>query len=218
MFAYAQQLAERRRREPRDDILSALLAPDAEGDSLSDKDFNLFFLLLSIAGNETTRYTATHGMAAMLSNPDQYATLVADPGLIPRAVEEMLRWASPVMYFRRTAIRDTEIRGVPIKAGDKVAMYYISANYDEDVFADPYRFDIRRSPNDHLAFGGGGPHFCLGAGLSRLQLRVLFEELVKRAPRLAQAGEVRRLRSLLINGVKHLPVSFSAEPHLAAAD
>ncbi|HKT53252.1 MAG TPA: cytochrome P450 [Caulobacteraceae bacterium] len=210
MFQYAQMLADTRRREPRDDIISTLIAPDADGDRLADHDFNLFFLLLAIAGNETTRYTATHGMAAMLDHPDQYAELVADPGLIPAAVEEMLRWASPVMYFRRTATRDTEIRGVPIKAGDKVAMYYISANSDEEVFKDPYRFDIHRSPNLHLAFGGGGPHFCLGAGLARLQLRVLFEELVRRAPKLQPAGSASRLRSLLINGIKHLPADLSA--------
>ena len=150
-------------------------------------------------------------MAAMLYNPDQYAELVADPSLIPGAVEEMLRWASPVMYFRRTATRDTEIRGTPIKAGAKVAMYYIAANFDEDVFPDPYRFDIHRTPNDHLSFGGGGPHFCLGASLSRLQLRVLFEELVKRAPKLERAGDASRLRSILINGIKHLPVRFPSQ-------
>jgi cholest-4-en-3-one 26-monooxygenase len=136
--------------------------------------------------------------------------MVADPGLIKVAVDEFLRWASPVSYFRRTATRDAEIRGVPIRKGDKVAMYFASANRDEEVFSDPFRFDIRRKPNLHLAFGGGGPHFCVGAGLSRLQLRILFEELVKRVPSLKPAGEREFVRDIQLSGLKHLPVDLSA--------
>ena len=209
VFAYAEDLAAQRRREPRDDIVSILVG--ARGDQgLPPLDFRVFFMALMTAGNETTRYTAAHGMKALVDNPDQYAALAADPGLIPGAVEEMLRWATAIHYFRRTATRDTEIRGVPIKAGDKVVMYYTSANRDEEVFENPFRFDIRRNPNPHVAFGAGGPHFCIGASLSRLQLRVLFEELVRRAPTPPKAaGEAVGLRSLFINGVKHLPVDFT---------
>jgi cholest-4-en-3-one 26-monooxygenase len=207
MFMYAQALAEKRRAEPRDDIVSALLSAEVDGDSLSDMDFNLFFLLLSVAGNETTRNAIAHGMNAFLENPDQYAALVADPaGRISLATEEILRWASPVMYFRRNATRDFELRGETIREGDKISLWYISANRDEDVFDDPFRFDIQRQPNNHIAFGGGGPHFCLGAQLARMEIHVLFEELAKRAPTIEALGAPDRLRSNFIGGIKHLPV------------
>jgi cholest-4-en-3-one 26-monooxygenase len=211
MFMYAQALGEERRKEPRDDIISALLAADIDGDALSAADFNMFFLLLAVAGNETTRNAISHGMNALLDHPDQYAELVADPSLVPSAVEEILRWASPVLYFRRNATADTEIRGQKIKAGDKLTIWYISANRDEDVFENPFEFDIHRSPNPHIAFGGGGPHHCLGSNLARMEITLLFEELVKRVPRVERLGEADRLRSNFIGGIKHLPVRFHAE-------
>ena len=184
MFMYAQQLAEQRRSNPLDDIITALLSGEVDGESLSDMDFNLFFLLLSVAGNETTRNAISHGMNAFLENPDQYQLLVSDPERhLPGAVEEVLRWASPVMYFRRNCTKDTVVGGETIREGDKISLWYISANRDEDVFDDPFRFDITREPNPHIAFGGGGPHFCLGAQLARLEIRMLFEELAKRYPR-----------------------------------
>jgi cholest-4-en-3-one 26-monooxygenase len=211
MFMYAQQLADARRSEPRDDIVSTLLEAEIDGDRLSELDFNMFFMMLSVAGNETTRNAIAHGMNAFLENPDQYELLAEDPDArLPGATEEILRWASPVMYFRRNATRDMELRGQTIRAGDKISLWYISANRDEDVFDDPFTFDITRDPNPHIAFGGGGPHFCLGAQLARLEIRVLFEELVTRAPRIEALGDADRLRSNFIGGIKHLPVRLAS--------
>ena len=212
MFMYAGGLAEERRKEPRDDIMTVLLNAEVDGERMSDMDFNLFFMLLSVAGNETTRNAIAHGMNAFLENPDQYQALVDDPSLIDTAVEEIVRWASPVMYFRRNATADVEIRGEQIKAGDKLSIWYASANRDEEVFEDPFRFDIRRDPNPHIGFGGGGPHFCLGANLARMEIRVLFEELVRRVPRVEALGPPDRLRSNFIAGIKHLPVRFHTTP------
>ena len=210
MFAYAAELAEQRKNEPRDDIMTALLNAEMDGDKLTDMEFNLFFLLLSVAGNETTRNAIAHGLNAFLEHPDEWDALVGDvDGLIGSATEEILRWASPVMYFRRNVIQDTTLSGVDFKAGEKVSIWYCSANRDEDVFEDPFRFDIRRQPNDHLAFGGGGPHFCLGASLARMEIRVLFEELARRVPHLTRRGATDPLRSNFIGGIKHLPVAFS---------
>jgi cholest-4-en-3-one 26-monooxygenase len=209
MFMYAQQLAEKHRASPQNDIISALLSAEVDGESLSDMDFNLFFLLLSVAGNETTRNAIAHGMNAFLENPEQYDLLVSDPAKhIAGTTEEILRWASPVMYFRRNATKDFELRGQKIKEGDKISLWYISANRDEDVFTDPFTFDITRDPNQHIAFGGGGPHFCLGAQLARMEIHVLFEELAKRVPKVEQLGPPDRLRSNFIGGIKHLPVRF----------
>ena len=213
MFMYAQQLAEERRAKPDDDIITALLSAEVDGESLSDMDFNLFFLLLSVAGNETTRNAISHGMNAFLEHPDQYALLVSDPQrYIAGATEEILRWASPVLYFRRNALKDFELRGRTIRAGDKISLWYISANRDEEVFEDPFRFDITRDPNPHIAFGGGGPHFCLGAQLARMEIHVLFEELATRVPHIELLGEPDRLRSNFIGGIKHLPVRFHVAP------
>jgi cholest-4-en-3-one 26-monooxygenase len=209
MFMYAQQLSEQRRNAPRDDIVTTLLDAEIDGDRLDEMDFNMFFMLLSVAGNETTRNAIAHGMNAFLEHPEQYEKLAADPeGMIASATEEILRWASPVMYFRRNVIQDTELRGQTIKAGEKVSLWYISANRDEEVFDDPFTFDIGRDPNPHIAFGGGGPHFCLGAQLARLEIRVLFEEMVARLPRVEPLGVPDRLRSNFIGGIKHLPVRF----------
>ncbi|GAC1316310.1 MAG: cytochrome P450 [Acidimicrobiales bacterium] len=210
LFAYAHQLTELKKADPHEDLLSVLTRVEVNGEKLNELEIDLFFLLLAVAGNETTRNLMAHGMHALLEHPDQYADLVADPGLIPGAVEEMLRWGSPVMNFRRTVTRDTDINGFPVKEGDKVVIWYISANRDERVFADPFRFDIRRNPNPHVAFGGGGPHFCLGANLARLEIRIMFEEILRRIPVIEQAGPVQRLRSNFINGIKHLPVRFPA--------
>jgi cholest-4-en-3-one 26-monooxygenase len=211
MFMYANALAEQRRAEPRDDIVTALLEADMEGDELTVADFNMFFLLLAVAGNETTRNAIAHGMNAFLDNPSQYEELVASPeALVPSAVEEILRWASPVLYFRRNVTADTSLRGIPLSEGDKVTIWYVSANRDEDVFDDPFRFDIHRSPNPHIAFGGGGPHFCLGANLARLELQLMFEELARRVPRIERLGDPDRLRSNFIGGIKHLPVRLHA--------
>jgi len=208
MFMYAQSLAERRRQDPRDDIITQLLSADIDGDQLSEMDFNLFFLLLAVAGNETTRNAIAHGMNAFLENPDQYQMLVDKPELLDTAIEEILRWASPVMYFRRNVTEDFEYKGHQLKAGEKVGIWYVSANRDEDVFADPFRFDITRSPNEHVAFGGGGPHHCLGANLARMEMRLFFEELTRRVPRVDPTGTPIRLRSNFIGGIKHLPVRF----------
>jgi len=211
MFMYAQQLADQRRANPLDDIITALLSSEVDGESLSDMDFNLFFLLLSVAGNETTRNAIAHGMNAFLENPDQWDLLVSDPDRhLPGAVEEVLRWATPVLYFRRNCTRDTVVGGETIREGDKISLWYISANRDEAVFEDPFRFDITRDPNNHIAFGGGGPHFCLGAQLARLEIRMLFEEMARRYPRIEALGAPDRLRSNFIGGIKHLPVRLSA--------
>jgi cholest-4-en-3-one 26-monooxygenase len=211
MFAYAQQLAEARRLDPKDDIISTLLGSEIGGDALTDLEFNLFFMLLSVAGNETTRNAISHGLNAFLENPDQYARLVADPeGGIEAASEEILRWASPVMYFKRYVTQPTEVGGVSLSPGEKVSMWYVSANRDEDVFNDPFRFDIGRDPNPHIAFGGGGPHHCLGSSLARMEIRVLFEELARRVSSLEAMDRPAPLRSNFIGGIKHLPVRLRA--------
>jgi cholest-4-en-3-one 26-monooxygenase len=210
MWGYASQLGAARKGHAGEDMCSVLVNAVVDGQSLSDMEFESFFLLLAVAGNETTRNLISGGMLALIENPDQRARLLADPSLIPSAVEEMLRFVTPVMYFRRTATKDTEIRGVKIKENDKVVMYYPSANRDEQYFKDADEFDIGRTPNEHLAFGVG-EHFCLGTSLARLEIRVLFEELLRRLPDIQLAGEVRRLRSNFINGTKTLPVRFTPE-------
>lgn len=210
IYAYADRLAVDRRRCPHDDIATTLVNAEVDGERLSANDFSRFFRTLAVAGNETTRYSSAHGMHAFLENPSEYEALVDDPSLISTAVEEILRWATPPMYFRRNVTEDYELRGQQIRAGEIVSLWYISGNRDEDVFADPFTFDIRRSPNPHIAFGGGGPHYCLGASLARLQLRVLFEELIDRVPKVEAVGEPVRLRSNFMNGLKHLPVRLHA--------
>ncbi len=209
LYMFASALGEARRADPRDDVVTRLINAEIDGDQLTPEEFELFILLLAVAGNETTRNATAHGMHAFMTHPDEFAKLQANPELMPSAVEEVLRWSSPVLYFRRQATRDVELRGKQIKAGDKIAMWHVSGNRDEEVFEDPFRFDITRSPNDHIAFGGGGPHFCLGANLARLELRLLFEQLAARTPDMRVVGEVERLRSNFIGGIKHIPVAFT---------
>jgi cholest-4-en-3-one 26-monooxygenase len=171
----------------------------------------MFMLLLTVAGNETTRNTTSWGMWALMQNPEQYQALVDDPDAkLDRAIEEILRWATPVYHFRRTAAEDTEIHGQAIAAGDKVVMWHTSANRDDTVFDDPFRFDIDRWPNKHIAFGGGGAHYCLGANLARMELKLIFREILERIPDMRLAGDVEMLRSNFIGGVKHMPVTYTA--------
>jgi cholest-4-en-3-one 26-monooxygenase len=215
LFLYANGLAAERLakgEEHRDDIINALLFSQVDGDRLSEVEFDLFFLLLAVAGNETTRNLVSHAMLALIEHPEERARLLADPSLLTTAVEEMLRWGTPVMYFRRTATTEIELGGQRIREGDKVTMWHISGNRDETCFPEPYRFDVGRTPNDHIAFGGGGPHFCLGANLARLEIRVMFEELLRRLPDIELDGPVARLRSNFINGIKRMPVRFSESP------
>jgi cholest-4-en-3-one 26-monooxygenase len=216
MFIYANELAAEKRANPGDDIISVLLQAEVEGEKLTDLEFDMFFELLAVAGNETTRNLISHGMLALMEHPDQRKLLLDDPSLSDGAVDEMLRYASPVMYMRRTARIDFELDGQTIHEGDKVALWYIAANHDPEVFEDPHRFDITRQPNEHEAFGGGGPHFCLGTHLAKLEIKVMFEELLARVPDMELAGTVERLRSNFINGIKHMPVRFAATSRAAA--
>lgn len=209
LYAYANQLFADKRRQPGDDLMSVLLQVELDGERLSELELDLFFLLLTVAGNETTRNLIAGGMQAFFEHPDQWQRLLADRSLLPSAVEEMLRFVSPVMNFRRQTTGPTELGGQAIEADQKVVFFHVSANRDERVFADPQRFDIGRTPNPHIAFGGGGPHFCLGANLARLEIRVMFEHLLDRLPDIEQAGPAQHLRSAFINGVKHLPVAFT---------
>jgi cholest-4-en-3-one 26-monooxygenase len=210
LYLYVNELAKQRKSDPRDDIVTKLINAEIDGDKLTELEFDMFMLLLTVAGNETTRNTTAWGMWALMQNPEQYKTLAGDlDGKLDRAVEEILRWASPVYHFRRTATEDTEIHGVEIKKDDKVVIWHISANRDESVFDDPFTFDIERWPNEHVAFGGGGPHFCLGANLARMELRLIFKEIITRLPDMHLDGEVEMLRSNFIGGVKHMPVAYT---------
>jgi cholest-4-en-3-one 26-monooxygenase len=209
IYAYCDAVAADRRANPRDDLMTALVQAEVDGERLDDLELNLFFVTLVVAGNETTRNLINHAMLALVDHPDQARRLREDPGLWPTAVEEMLRWGTSIHCFRRTATCDTELGGRPVAAGDKVVMYYMSANRDEAVFPDPYRFDVGRTPNDHVAFGGGGVHHCLGANLARAEIRAVMRQLVDRLDEFAVAGEVRRLRSDFVNGIKHMPIAFT---------
>ena len=206
IFQFAQQQAAERRSCPRDDIITKLLEPTRDGDPLSDLEFNNFFTLLVAAGNDTTRYTMTHGVWNMMNHPQLWHTLRDRPELMLSCVEEVLRTSSVTMHFRRTATRDIEMRGRRIKAGDKVVIWFNSANHDPDGFALPFRFDLAREKNDHMAFGRNGPHFCLGAWLARMEVRLVLEELMERIDHLEPAGPIERLRSNFISGIKRLPV------------
>jgi len=208
LYAYARELGEYLRRNPGDDVMSMLMQQvDAEGGRVSIDEFEKIFWLFSVAGNETVRNALPGGLLALLTHPRQLARLRADRSLLAPAVEEMLRWWCPVITFRRTAVIDTVLGGTAVRAGDKVVVYFPSANRDERVFADPDAFDIARDPNPHIAFGHG-PHFCVAAHLARVQMRAMFAAVLDRLPGLELAGEPQRLRSNFQNGVKHLPISW----------
>jgi cytochrome P450 len=210
MFAYAQALGEDRRANPREDITSVLMTAEPDGDRLTSQEFGSFFILLVVAGNETTRNAISHGMKALTEHPDQRDLWYGDFEAHARtAVEEIVRWATPVIHFRRTATEDTELSGQPIAAGDKVVLWYNSANRDERVYADPYSFDVTRPLQPtQVGFGAGGPHFCLGANLARREITVMFDELRRRVPDLRITGEPAYLESFFINGIKRLPCAW----------
>ena len=189
---------------------------EVEGEKLSDFELELFFLLLTVAGNETTRNLISGAMATFFEFPDQWERLRNDRSLLPSAVEEMLRFVTPVMNFRRQTTSPFELGGQQIGADEKVVFFHISANRDENVFANPQTFDITRNPNPHMAFGAGGPHFCLGAKLARMEIRVMFEHLLDRMPEMELAGPVQRLQSAFISGVKHIPITFPTGPRVSA--
>jgi cytochrome P450 len=208
MAMYAIELAQKRQADPQDDLVTLMLAAEVDGQPMTDAQFGSFFVQLVTAGNDTTRTMLSSGLLALLQHPDQLAALRADRSLIPGAVEEILRWANPLHYFRRTASADTEVAGQPIAAGEKLAMVYTSANRDDAVFADPHRFDIRRDPNPHLSFGIA-EHFCLGVHLARLEGRVFLDELLTTFPTIELTGTPRRQRSNLNNALKSLPISLA---------
>ena len=211
------EMAEARRKNPTEDLVSALIhVADGDDAILTDAELASFFVLLVVAGNETTRNAISHGMKALCDYPEERRKWQADfDGLEATAVEEIIRWASPVIYMRRTVTQDTVLDGVAMKEGDKVALWYASANRDEEVFEDPFRFDVARAPNDHVGFGGPGPHFCLGANLARREIRVMFRQIMQRLPDLEITGEPQRLASNFVNGIKRMPCRFT--PGKAAA-
>jgi cytochrome P450 len=210
LFQYGLQLAEERLANPRDDITSTLMQAEVDGERLTASELGSFFVLLVVAGNETTRTAISHGLLALTEHPEQKQAWLDDiDGVSPTAVEEIVRWATPVIHFRRTATADTELGGQQIREGDKLVMLYNSANRDAKVFDDPFRFDVRRDPNDHVGFGAGGPHFCLGANLARREIRVMFEQLLTRLPDIHASSEPAMLQSAFIHGIKRMNASFT---------
>ena len=205
-----KDMRRQRLEKPTDDVTSILVHAEIDGDRLTEQEMGSFFILLVAAGNETTRNAISHGMKALCDSPDQRAVWQADfDGVTRTAVEEIVRWASPVIFMRRTAECDTELGGQKVRAGDKLALFYSSGNRDEAVFDEPYRFDVRRSPNEHVGFGAPGPHFCLGANLARREIAVVFRELFQRLPDLEITGPPERLASNFIHGIKHMPCEFT---------
>ena len=216
MMTYSTELMARKRADPGDDIATSLLQAEVDGRRLTDLDFNTFFMLLINAGGDTTRNLVAGGMCVLMDHPEERAKLEADPSLLPTAVEELLRYVSPVTAFLRTAMKDTELRGVPVKEGDRVAMFYPSANRDAAHFADPDRFDVTRKPNPHVAFGGGGTHFCLGANLARVEAAALVSEVLSRMKNMEVAGPIERVPSTLIAGIHSMPVRFTPARRVGA--
>jgi cytochrome P450 len=210
VFAYGDDLARQRVGGDGDDLVSKLVnrTPD-DGVPLTERDFHNYFLLLVVAGNETTRHTITHTMKALIDHPQAFATLKERPELLPQAVEEFLRWASPVYHFRRTATKDVELHGRTVKTGDKVVLWWASGNRDERVFTDPGSFDVTRDAREQMAFGKGGPHLCLGNQLARMEIKIMFEEILRRVDSVEQAGELRRVRSNFVNGIKEFGVRMT---------
>lgn len=218
MLTYAAGVVDAKRRDPGDDIASTLVQAEIDGDRLTDGELQFFFLLLVNAGGDTTRNLVAAGMQQLFDHPAERARLTADlDGLLPTAVEEMLRYTSPVANFQRTVMEDTTLRGVDLRAGDRVVMFYGSANRDEDVFTDPDRFDVGRDPNPHVAFGAGGPHLCLGLHVARIEIAAMFRELLSRLPDLEPDGEAELLASSFIAGVKRMPVRFSPVARVGTA-
>jgi cytochrome P450 len=210
LAALMNEMAELRRKNPGDDLTSSLLNADLEDGAMTGAELASFFVLLVAAGNETTRNAISHGMKALCDYPEERRKWAADfDGLAPTAIEEIVRWATPVIHMRRTCTRDTELGGQAMKKGDKVVLFYCSANRDEKVFADPHRFDIARTPNEHVGFGGPGPHFCLGANLARREIRVMFDRILHRLPDLEITGPPARLQSNFIHGIKRMPCAFT---------
>lgn len=207
MFAYADELASHKRRHPADDVMSALVHAEVDGQNLTGEELKMFFFLLVIAGTDTTRSALPGGVLALVEHPEAYRRLREDLDLVPAAIEEILRWHPPVLSFRRTATRDLELAGTHIRAGDKVVVYHVSAHYDEREFPEPFDFDIARAPNRHLAFGHG-PHKCLGAHFARLQMQIFFSEFMQRLPQVELDGPVQRLTSNFINGMNHLQLRW----------
>ena len=207
MLAYAMQMAAIKAENPGDDIVTALINADFDGEKLSDDEFAFFVLMLAVAGSETTRNSITHGMIAFLDNPDQWELYKRERPAT--AADEIVRWATPVTAFQRTAVKDTELGGVPIKAGQRVVMFYRSANFDEEVFDTPHKFNILRDPNPHVGFGGTGVHYCLGANLARMTIDLMFNAIADNMPDLSSLGTPERLRSGWLNGIKHWPVDYS---------
>jgi cholest-4-en-3-one 26-monooxygenase len=214
LYAYAERLFAEKRASPHEDLMSVLTQVDVEGERLSELELELFFLLLTVAGNETTRNLISGAMATFFDFPDQWRRLRDDRSLLQPAIEEMLRFVTPVMNFRRQTTQPVEIGGKQIGEDEKVVFFHISANRDADIFENPDAFDVGRSPNPHMAFGGGGPHFCLGANLARMEIKVMFNHLLDRVPDLHPEGDVERLQSAFINGVKHIPVGFKPGPRV----
>jgi cholest-4-en-3-one 26-monooxygenase len=206
MMWYAMQLAARKAEEPGDDIVTTLIQADADGQHLSEAEFGMFMVTLAIAGNETTRNSITQGMMAFTDDPDQWELFKA--WRPTTAADEIIRWATPITAFQRTALADTELGGVAIKKGQRVVMFYRSANFDEEVFDDPYTFNVLRDPNPHLGFGGTGAHYCIGANLARITVDLMFNAIADHMPDLTPMGEPERLRSAFITGIKHWPVDY----------
>ncbi|MCW2842722.1 MAG: Steroid C26-monooxygenase [Nocardioides sp.] len=207
ILGYAMMMAADRKENPRDDLVTKLVHADKDGRGLNDDEFGYFVIILTVAGNETTRNAITHGMNAFLDNPDQWELWKKERP--ETMVDEVIRWATPVNVFQRTALRDIEVGDVLVKKGERVGLFYGSANYDDDVFEDPHRFDITRSPNPHVAFGGHGAHYCIGANLARQEVRLIFEALADHAPDITKLAEPKRLRHGWINGIKDLQVKYA---------
>jgi cholest-4-en-3-one 26-monooxygenase len=207
MLGYSMNMADERRRCPMNDIVTKLVQADLDGEALSSDEFGFFVILLAVAGNETTRNSITHGMMAFLDNPQQWELYKAERPAT--TANEIVRWATPVVSFQRTALADTELGGMEIKAGQRVGLFYGSANFDEDVFDHPERFDITRDPNPHLGFGGSGAHYCIGANLALLQIDLMFNAIADHMPDIQKTGEPRRLRSAWLNGIKEFPVRYA---------
>lgn len=208
LLAYAYASAEERKLRDFGDVTSRLVRPDASGQTLSSEEYGYFFMILAVAGNETTRQAVAHGMLAFLDHPDQWELWLKERPVT--AVDEILRYASPAVVLQRTATEDTEVNGQAIRRGERVGMYFASGNFDDEVYEDPRRFEIGRDPNPHITFGGGGPHYCIGANLTRLEVRIMFDALADELPHMHLLSRPRRLRSSWLNGIKELPVSYQA--------